>query len=82
MGPEPSNMDELNAFCRMRNNADLMGRLVYDDEGHVRFTFGKYKGELVSAVLAKDPGYFGWMMNGDFPRYTKRVMQQVKDGQL
>ena len=55
---------------------------MYDDEGHVRFTFGKYKGELVSAVLAKDPGYFGWMMNGDFPRYTKRVMQQVKDGQL
>ena len=45
VGPVPSNMDELNAFCRMRNNADLMGRLVYDDEGQVRFTFGKYKGK-------------------------------------
>jgi DNA polymerase-3 subunit epsilon len=38
----------------------------------------------VSAVelLKRDPGYFGWMMKGDFPRYTKRVLQQIKDGEL
>ena len=66
----------------MRNNADLMGRLVYDDDGEVVFQFGKHTGKRVKDVLAKDPGYFGWMMQGDFPRYTKRVLQKVKDGEL
>ena len=51
----------------MRNNADLMGRLVYDDEGQVVFQFGKHKGKRVKEVLDRDPGYFGWMMQGDFP---------------
>ena len=82
VGPVPSDMEELGAFCKMRNNADLMGRLVYDDEGEVLFQFGKHTGKKVKDVLAKDPGYFGWMMQGDFPRYTKRILQKVKDGEL
>lgn len=80
VGPVPSDMAELAAFCQMRNNADLMGRLVYDDDGVVVFNFGKYMGQPVKEVLAKDSGYFGWMMQGDFPRYTKRVLQRVKEG--
>ena len=62
----PSDMEELATFCRMRNNADLMGRLVYDDEGEVVFQFGKHSGKRVREVLDRDPGYFGWMMQGDF----------------
>ena len=82
VGPVPSDMEELATFCRMRNNADLMGRLVYDDEGEVVFQFGKHTGKRVREVLQKDPGYFGWMMQGDFPRYTKRILQKVKDGEI
>ena len=82
VGPVPSEMEELGAFCKMRNNADLMGRLVYDDDGHVVFQFGKHSGKRVKEVLDRDPGYFGWMMQGDFPRYTKRILQKVKDGEL
>jgi len=80
VGPVPSEMAELATFCQMRNNADLMGRLVYDDDGVVVFNFGKYMGQPVKEVLARDPGYFGWMMQGDFPRYTKRVLERVKEG--
>jgi len=80
VGPVPSDMAELATFCQMRNNADLMGRLVYDDDGVVVFNFGKYMGQPVKEVLARDPGYFGWMMQGDFPRYTKRVLERVKEG--
>ena len=80
VGPVPSEVEELATFCRMRNNADLMGRLVYDDDGEILFHFGKHTGKRVKDVLAKDPGYFGWMMQGDFPRYTKRVLQKIKDG--
>ncbi|MGB1385016.1 MAG: 3'-5' exonuclease, partial [Flavobacteriales bacterium] len=82
VGPVPSDMEALSEFCRMRNNADLMGRLVYDDDGEVAFQFGKYSGQRVKDVLNRDPGYFGWMMQGDFPRYTKRILQKVKDGEL
>ena len=67
VGPVPSDMEELGAFCKMRNNADLMGRLVYDEDGHVVFQFGKHSGKRVKEVLDRDPGYFGWMMQGDFP---------------
>ena len=76
VGPVPSDMEELAAFCRMRNNADLMGRLVYDDEGEVVFQFGKHTGKRVREVLQKDPGYFV-----DTARYTKRILQKVKDGE-
>ena len=82
VGPVPSDMEALSEFCRTRNNADLMGRLVYDDDGEVLFQFGKHSGKRVREVLERDPGYFGWMMQGDFPRYTKRILQKVKDGEL
>jgi DNA polymerase-3 subunit epsilon len=36
----------------------------------------------VTRVLEKDPGYFGWMMNGDFPLYTKKVLTSIKLGTI
>jgi len=29
-------------------------------------------------VLEKDHGYYGWMMNSDFPLYTKKVLTMIK----
>lgn len=59
-------------------NVDFAGRFVYDDTGREVFNFGKYKGEPVAAVLQRDPGYYGWMMNGDFPLNTKQVLTRIK----
>ncbi len=59
-------------------NVDFAGRFVYDDAGHEVFNFGKYKGEPVAAVLQRDPGYYGWMMNGDFPLNTKQALTRIK----
>ncbi|MBR1947452.1 MAG: 3'-5' exonuclease [Bacteroidaceae bacterium] len=59
-------------------NVDFAGRFVYDDAGREVFNFGKYKGEPVAAVLQRDPGYYGWMMNGDFPLNTKQVLTRIK----
>ncbi|PKP41487.1 MAG: DNA polymerase III subunit epsilon, partial [Bacteroidetes bacterium HGW-Bacteroidetes-12] len=42
------------------------------------FNFGKHKGKSVKEVLEKEPGYYHWMMNGDFPLYTKKVLTQIK----
>jgi DNA polymerase III subunit epsilon len=82
VGPVPSDMDALHDFCQRTRNADLAGRLIYNDEGVIVFNFGKNKGVAVKELLEHDPGYFGWMMRGDFPRYTKRVLEQIKEGTL
>jgi len=33
----------------------------------------------VQEVLSKDLGYFSWMMNADFPLYTKKVLKEIRD---
>ena len=78
IGPVPTSINELHEFCQRSKNADLVGMFVFDEDGKVLFNFGKYKGQVVKEILDKDPGYYGWMMNGDFPRYTKRVLRQTK----
>ena len=42
------------------------------------FSFGKHKGKLVTDVLETEPGYFGWLLNADFPLYTKKVLTAIK----
>jgi len=46
------------------------------------FDFGKHKGKTVEYVLENEPGYFGWLLNADFPMYTKRVLTQLRLNKL
>ena len=71
-------MEFLSQFSSFTRNVDFAGRMVYDDAGNEVFNFGKYKGERVDAVLQRDSGYYGWMMNGDFPLNTKQVLTRIK----
>lgn len=57
--------------------ADYAGRILYDDKGVEVFGFGKYKGRSVAEVFGIEPSYYAWMMNGDFPLYTKKVITQI-----
>ena len=59
-------------------NVDFAGRIVYDDKGVEVFNFGKYKGMSVSEVLQKDPGYYSWILNGDFTLNTKNVLTKIR----
>mgnify|MGYP002619971985 CR=1 FL=1 len=79
VGPLPQDVPGIAEFGRRGRNADLAGRFVYNDDDEVVFNFGKYRGVLLKDVLDRDPGYYGWMMNGDFPRYTKWVLQETRD---
>lgn len=65
-------------FSTHTKNVDFAGRIVYDEDGTEVFNFGKYKGMPVTEVLKKDTGYYGWMMNGDFPLYTKKILTNIK----
>ncbi len=68
----------LSEFSSFGRNVDFAGRIVYNDKNEEVFNFGKYKNVKVSEVLERDPGYYGWMMNGDFPLYTKNVLTKIK----
>lgn len=57
---------------------DLAGRMAYNAKGEVVFTFGKHKDKSVEEVLRKEPSYYQWMMDGDFPRDTKRHLTRIK----
>ncbi|MEL0644564.1 exonuclease domain-containing protein [Olleya sp. Ti.3.14] len=65
-------------FSSRKKFADFAGFISYDKEGQEVFSFGKHKGKLVTEVLDKEPGYFGWLLNADFPLYTKKVLTAIK----
>lgn len=89
-----NDMDELAALSKTNDNVDFAGRIIWkpllDKEGkplldkdgkprlHEVFNFGKYKGWDVAETLRKDPGYFSWMMGGDFPNNTKQVLTRIR----
>lgn len=73
-----NDMDVLSKESSFTNNVDFAGRIVYDENGREVFNFGKYKGMPVDAVLDRDPGYYSWMMNGEFTLNTKQVLTRIK----
>jgi len=68
----------LSDFSKRQDNADLVGRIVYDEDGIEVFNFGKHKGKSVVNILEREPSYYDWMMKGDFPLYTKKVLTSIK----
>lgn len=74
----PNEINALSEFSYHNKFADLAGNIVYDNEGVEVFNFGKYKGQRVVDVFKKDIGYFGWIQNADFPRYTKKVLTAIQ----
>jgi len=71
-------VNKLSEYSAFTSNADFAGRIIFDEEGREVFNFGKYKGRLVEEVLKTDPSYYSWMMNGDFPLYTKKVLTEIR----
>ena len=73
-----TNVKKLSEFTTRRKFIDFAGFIVQDKEGEPAFSFGKHKGKKVELVLNEEPGYFGWILNADFPLYTKKVLTQIK----
>jgi len=76
--PIVNDIDKLSDFSSYDKNVDFVGRIVYDENGVEVFNFGKNKGIPVEKVLQEQPGYFGWILNSEFPLYTKKVLTQLK----
>lgn len=73
-----NDIEKLADFSSFHNIADFAGRIVFDDNGVEIFNFGKHKGKPVEEVFREEPSYYSWMMNGDFPLYTKKILTEIK----
>ncbi|WP_248723525.1 3'-5' exonuclease [Seonamhaeicola sp. ML3] len=73
-----NNTKFLAEFSSRKKFADFAGFIAYNKNGEECFSFGKHKGKLVTEILEKEPGYFGWLLNADFPLYTKKVLTNIK----
>jgi DNA polymerase-3 subunit epsilon len=76
--PIVNDVEKLSEFSSYDQNVDFVGRIVYNENGVEVFNFGKNKGIPVEKVLQEQPGYFGWMMESEFPLYTKKVLTRIK----
>lgn len=68
----------LSEYSSFTNNVDFAGRMIYNDKGEEVINFGKYKGRLVTDVLQTDPGYYSWIIGGDFPLNTKQKLTEIR----
>ena len=71
-------VDSLNVFTNRKKSADFAGFIIFNKDGEESFSFGKHKGKTVESVLENEPGYFGWLINADFPMYTKKVLTNIR----
>lgn len=62
-----------NKFCTNPKAVDLAGKIELNDAGEPCFAFGKNKGKPVKS----DGGYVSWMLGGDFPSSTKKILRQI-----
>lgn len=76
--PIVNDVAKLSEFSSYDSNVDFVGRIVYNEKGVEVFNFGKNKGIPVETVLKEQPGYYGWMMDSEFPLYTKKVLTRIK----
>ncbi len=73
-----NDVEALAEFSTHYKSADFAGRIQYNEKGVEVFGFGKYKGVPVAEVFRKEPSYYTWMMNGDFPLYTKKIITKIR----
>ena len=87
-------LDQLADFSKMNKNVDFAGRIIWgevkdrhgnpvlDKDGNPKlievFNFGKHKGLPVADVLRIDPGYYSWILSGDFTYNTKQVLTRIR----
>lgn len=75
--PVVNDVEGLHKFTNLSRPVDFAGRMVFNEQGQEIFNFGKHKGKTVEDVFRIEPSYYSWMMQGDFPLYTKRKLEEI-----
>jgi len=58
---------------------DFAGRIAVNKKGEPIYNFGKHKDKTIKEVFIKEPSYHAWMLNNDFPFYTKKILKEIID---
>ena len=77
MYPVVNDVEALHQFTNLNRPVDFAGRMIFNEDGYEIFNFGKHKGKTVEEVFKIEPSYYSWMMQGDFPLYTKRKLEEI-----
>ncbi|HEY0245753.1 MAG TPA: exonuclease domain-containing protein [Mucilaginibacter sp.] len=75
--PVVNDIEALHRFTNINKPVDFAGRMAYNEQGEEVFNFGKHKGKRVEDIFTIEPSYYSWMMQGDFPLYTKRKLEEI-----
>ena len=73
-----NNISFLSDFSKInQSSVDYAGRIALDQNKEPIINFGKHKGKKVMDVFKKEPGYYAWIMRGDFSQNTKRCFTKI-----
>ena len=73
-----TNVEALADLSRAGNHKilDMAGRIALNENDEVIYNFGKHKGKTIEKIAKTEPGYYGWMLDSDFPLYTKSILRK------
>jgi len=77
--PVVNDVKALSEFSFSTKWVDLVGHIVWNEKNQEVFNFGKHKGKQVVQVFRDEPSYYSWMMKGEFPLSTKKVITSLKE---
>ena len=55
---------------------DMAGFIKLNEKNQLVLTFGKNKGRTLEAIYEENPGYFSWVIQADFPQFTKNILRE------
>lgn len=76
--------NDIDFLCDFSQNGknksiDFVGRLALNENGEMIYNFGKHNGKTVEEVYKVEPGYHRWILDNEFPLYTKNVLRKFTD---
>lgn len=76
-----NDMDFLQEFTLTgkHRKIDFVGRLAVNEKNDIIYNFGKHSGKTLKEVFDSEPGYHRWIIDNDFPLYTKKIVKEHTD---
>lgn len=75
--PVKNDVEALHTFTNLNRTVDYAGRIVFNENGEECINFGKHKGKTLESIFDVEPSYYSWMMQGDFPLFTKKKLGEI-----
>ncbi len=74
-----NDMDFLAEFSQnngKNKKIDFVGRLAINDKNEPIYNFGKHAGKTLAEVYEQEPGYYRWILDNNFPKITKAMLNK------